>query len=687
MSLQVRLGTGVISLLLFFTPIRAAEPRINIEGAETNNDSVSITSVIERTITYQGILKTSTGTPVPDDTYDLTFRIYKQAAGGAALWTSPSIPITTAAGLFSALLGPISLPFDTTYYISIQVAGDVEMSRQKLTMAPYSAASDTANYALNADRLDGQHAGAFAVVGHTHVITSADIQNGTIQFIDIGQNGAAIGQVMKWNGTAWTAQNDSVGSGGDNDWVFRITDTADTTLTSGGRWGLARSGNVLYGNADSTHINLGVACTTGLSGQNYKYCVVGGGYANTANGNYSTIGGGLSNNAGLPYSAIIGGYFNNAGSSASTIGGGYSNTTSLPYAVIGGGYSNTASGYYSSITGGRENTAGGYYSAIGGGYQDTVIAIYGGVFSGYSNLAGDASSDTAAFVGGGYDNSAIAKYAAISGGYSNTASGYYSAIGGGWNNTANIWGAAICGGSFNTSSGYFSVIGGGESNIASGYGSAIGGGAFNTASGDYSAIGGGDNNVVGGAFSAVVGGVNDTLTSLADYSMAFGHTVYLNTPLRVAFFSPTIFSGALGVNRDDRSGGINYPVHVGTYNGNGNGAYLSGGGVWTNGSSRTFKENFTPFDGNDLLRKISTLSVTTYNFKGSTEKHVGPVAEEFVQAFDTGVIRESDGKRDDMYLSAGDVAGVALAGVQELLKRIEMLEKEIAELKTQKNAR
>jgi len=32
---------------------------------------------------------------------------------------------------------------------------------------------------------------------------------------------------------------------GDKDWTFRVTDTADTTLITGGAWGIARSGNVL----------------------------------------------------------------------------------------------------------------------------------------------------------------------------------------------------------------------------------------------------------------------------------------------------------------------------------------------------------------------------------------------------------------------------------------------------------
>lgn len=78
----------------------------------------------------------------------------------------------------------------------------------------------------------------------------------------------------------------------DGDWAYRITDTADTTLMTGGTWGIARYGNFLWGNADSTHVNLGVASTTGRIGEDYKYCTVGGGLSNSASGNRATVGGG-----------------------------------------------------------------------------------------------------------------------------------------------------------------------------------------------------------------------------------------------------------------------------------------------------------------------------------------------------------------------------------------------------------
>ena len=63
------------------------------------------------------------------------------------------------------------------------------------------------------------------------------------------------------------------------------------------------------------------------------------------------------------------------------------------------------------------------------------------------------------------------------------------------------------------------------------------------------------------------------------------------------------------------------------------------------------------------------------------------MAEDFVAAFDVGTIRDSDGKRDDQYLAASDIAGVALAGVKELIQEnrelrdlISQLERRITEM-------
>jgi hypothetical protein len=81
-----------------------------------------------------------------------------------------------------------------------------------------------------------------------------------------------------------------------------------------------------------------------------------------------------------------------------------------------------------------------------------------------------------------------------------------------------------------------------------------------------------------------------------------------------------------------------------------------------------------------LLDKISAMPVQAWCYRGSEERHIGPVAEDFVAAFDVGTIDE-EGIRDNRYLSNSDIAGVALAGVKELISKNQDLEAEVAELK------
>jgi len=57
-----------------------------------------------------------------------------------------------------------------------------------------------------------------------NAVNSSKIINGSVQLDDLNQNGAAPGQVMKWNGSQWTAANDSVG-------VFTTPPTAGIAST------------------------------------------------------------------------------------------------------------------------------------------------------------------------------------------------------------------------------------------------------------------------------------------------------------------------------------------------------------------------------------------------------------------------------------------------------------------------
>jgi len=573
--MRVVMGFVLACLCLFWAGGFAEEGR----RADSPSDQVAL--YVPRTISYQGMLKNAVGDPVPDSTYNLTFRIYDRASGGAAIWTSPLTPTSTAGGSFHAYIGPIPLPFDTTYYLSVQVQGDTEMGRLMMAMVPYSASADTANYAFKADTAD------FAL------------------------------------------------GGGSSHWTV-----SDSVLYTNGYWGIARgeAGNLTLGDSAHTHTNLGNLSTTGRIDRNVGYCTVGGGYQNVSSEWGATVCGGIANAASDTNATVAGGVGNGAAYWGATVGGGRFNCACGRISTVGGGGDNRALGIAATIGGGEYQETYGDYSFIGGGVDNRDWGPFITIGGGYHNTAGDEDIDTAATICGGRSNSALSKYAVIGGGNSNTASGDHSFVGSGYHNQAR--------------SEYSSIINGFD-NVCEGYG------------------------------STVLGGVKDTI--LNGYSTAFGYHVYLSESYRVAFFC-AYASGRFAINRDSQNG-ISYPIHVGTVVGDGNGAYLSASGVWTNGSSRAFKENGRSVVEEGLLDKISNLPVDHYNFISSNETHIGPYAEDFVAAFDVGAIRESDGKRDDQYLAASDVAGVALAGVQELLKKIDTLEKRVAELEAQQGRR
>ncbi|MBI2600974.1 hypothetical protein HYW42_03395 [Candidatus Daviesbacteria bacterium] len=105
------------------------------------------------------------------------------------------------------------------------------------------------------------------------------------------------------------------------------------------------------------------------------------------------------------------------------------------------------------------------------------------------------------------------------------------------------------------------------------------------------------------------------------------------------------------------------PITVGTDGSTGNGAYLSTGGTWTNGSSFEFKENFESLNNLDILSKIIELDISSWNYKLEPGiKHIGPVAEQFYSVFGLG--------NDNKHISTIDPAGIALLGIQGLSGQI-----------------
>lgn len=90
------------------------------------------------TINYQGKLADNTGLTVANGSYDMEFKLYTQASGGAAVWTETRTggnAVTVANGLFSVMLGSVSslggVNFNQPLYLGVNIDSDGEMTPRK----------------------------------------------------------------------------------------------------------------------------------------------------------------------------------------------------------------------------------------------------------------------------------------------------------------------------------------------------------------------------------------------------------------------------------------------------------------------------------------------------------------------------------------------------------------------------
>lgn len=116
-----------------------------------------------------------------------------------------------------------------------------------------------------------------------------------------------------------------------------------------------------------------------------------------------------------------------------------------------------------------------------------------------------------------------------------------------------------------------------------------------------------------------------------------------------------------------------YALKIGSDTTDGNGVTLSPGGTWSNGSSRTFKEDFQKVDDEAVLAKVVDMPVETWFYKKSHAegRHMGPFAEDFAAAFKLG--------SDNKHITTVDEAGVAFAAIKGLNQKLEHDVKQIAD--------
>lgn len=171
-------------------------------------------------------------------------------------------------------------------------------------------------------------------------------------------------------------------------------------------------------------------------------------------------------------------------------------------------------------------------------------------------------------------------------------------------------------------------------------------------------------------------------TANNDYSVAIGYRASNNTHTGTMAMGDESTTDSVRNQADNEfraryNGGFRLRVSTAA-NGNTPGA---GGNVgcdltvavpaWTCASSRTLKENFRSVDGEDVLKRLKAVPITTWNMIGADKsvRHLGPVAEDFYGAFKLGLGKTTIGMND--------IDGVNLAAAKALEARTRHLQEEV----------
>jgi hypothetical protein len=207
-------------------------------------------------------------------------------------------------------------------------------------------------------------------------------------------------------------------------------------------------------------------------------------------------------------------------------------------------------------------------------------------------------------------------------------------------------------------------------------------GANNTATGSFALranLDGNDNIAVG--FNALVGNTSGDGNTAVGRSALDGNSIGNNNT-------------ALGYLADVASGALTNATAIGANAivdasnkirlGDSNVTVIEGQVAYTFSSDATKKERFRLVNGEEVLRKIRDLSLTSWNYIGHDPekfRHYGPMAQEFFAAFGHDGIGTIG---TPTAINSGDMLGIVMIAIQALEKRavkVQEKEAEITELR------
>jgi hypothetical protein len=222
----------------------------------------------------------------------------------------------------------------------------------------------------------------------------------------------------------------------------------------------------------------------------------------------------------------------------------------------------------------------------------------------------------------------------------------------------------IAGGFENTASADYATIPGGRDNLAANWWATVGGGASNAAVGGFATVPGGYRNRAAGEFSYAAGHY-----ATANHSGSFVWADFNEFPFRSASeneFSARTTGGARFVSAIDGNGSPTAGVVL-----------HPGAGSWSDLSDRNLKENVQSVDGREVLAKLVSVPIATWNYiaQDDSVRHIGPMAQDLHSAFHFG--------ESEKAISTIDADGISLAAIQGLYQVVQQRDAQIAALQKQ----
>lgn len=663
-------------------------------------------SAVPSLIRYSGSLKDANGAPFASQTIGVIFSIYKDAEGGAAVWSETRNLNTTATGQYTVLLGstkteglPAALFSEQEQrWLGVQVQGQSEQPRVLLVSVPYAfkaheaetlgglppsafvkAATDAtsgvaadAGFAVNALNTTGNQ-GKTAVSGNPPLVNCSTVALGRVPIWSVGGGSPTLcnsGIYQPGFPTGFVG-------------ILQIT-PLETLDVNGAPVGGGPPSGINTTNNKKAYM-IGRNTVLSVFGTDNLFTGVGAGAVNSGQDN--TFLGYLAGNSNAGGTSPAGSYNTFSGSQAGLFNKtGFQNTFSGYTAGYGNitGYQNSCFGSAACLhnTTGIENVAVG----AGAGFRNTTGSqnTYVGFDSGWT-FSGNINNNTFTGFESGFNNTASnGSFYGYQAGYNNTAdgnsffgyqAGYDTTSGASNTYVGYIAGAGNAAGGNNTAVGYAAGLGGGSSNVSIGLLTGYGGlGSDNVVIGRQAALGGaGNSNVIIGAGAVYDNPVNDNNTFIGanvDYNSLFSdNNIFIGANTGTQGSTMNDIYLAARCSGCDNDHPENNTTRIGT-EGTQTDAYMAGvynstpgganqgvcvdatGKLWgttgtCNTSSLRFKDQIA--DMGDSSSKLLQLRPVTFLYKpqyddGSHSLQYGLIAEEVAKVYPEMVVYDKEGQ-------------------------------------------